>query len=102
MSGAIWRITLRRNLEKYLPDNAKSLTQAIFGSIVEAKKHAKGTAIRIAIDHAYRDSMSLLAIIATACMIPMLIFMLGIRNMHLEKMEKERKAAVAQLAGEDK
>ncbi|KAG6014108.1 hypothetical protein E4U43_006914 [Claviceps pusilla] len=86
-NGSIWRATLSRKLVEYLPANATSSAGKIFGSLVVAKSYAEGTAVRIAIDRAYRDSMSLLAIILTACMVPMLMFMFGIRDMDLEEEE---------------
>lgn len=89
MSGSIWRATLSRKLVEYLPANATSSAGKIFGSLVVAKSYAEGTAVRTAIDRAYRDSMSLLAIISTACMVPMLMFMFGIRDMDLEEEEEE-------------
>ncbi|KAG5978788.1 hypothetical protein E4U55_005943 [Claviceps digitariae] len=94
MSGAIWRATLGRKLVEYLPANERSSAGKIFGSLVVAKSYAEETAVRIAINRAYRDSLSLLAIISTACMVPMLIFMFAIGDMNLEETAEVKQETV--------
>ncbi|KAG5937468.1 hypothetical protein E4U59_004345 [Claviceps monticola] len=90
VGGAVWQATLRRKLEEYLPADAKSSTNKIFGSLVVAKTYTEGTGVRIAINHAYRDSMSLLALVSTACMVPMLVVMIGIKNMNLKEVKEKK------------
>lgn len=90
MGGAIWQVTLRRKLGEYLPTDAKSSTNKIFGSLVVAKTYTEGSGVRIAINHAYRDSMSLLALVSTACMVPMLAVMIGIKNMNLREVKEKK------------
>lgn len=95
MGGAIWNSLLPSKLEEYLPTDAKSQAQAIYKSITVARKYAKGTAIRSAIDMSYRETQQVLAIAATAGLAPMLIIMFALKNVKLEKdTESEELAAM--------
>lgn len=58
---------------------------AIFQSIVTAKKYAKGTPAREAIDRSYRETQRLLAIGGLCAVSPMLIVMFFLKNVHLDK-----------------
>ncbi|RAH63746.1 siderophore iron transporter mirA [Aspergillus aculeatinus CBS 121060] len=89
VAGAIWRSTLPKKLEQYLPDALKSQAHTIFSSIVVAKKYQPGTAARDAIDRSYRESQRLLAIAALAALAPMLIVMFFLRNVHLDARDEE-------------
>lgn len=96
VSGAIWRSNLVPKLTAYLPTAAKGQANAIFGSIVVAQKYAAGTAERVAIDQAYRETQKLLAIAATCALSPMIIAMWFIKNVELtdeERVEKEARRA---------
>lgn len=83
IGGAIWSHTLQSNLVELLPEHSKQQVSAIFGSIVVAKEYPPGSAIREAINQAYRSSMRLLAIVATALMSPMLILMCAMQTVVL-------------------
>lgn len=90
MSGAIWNNLLPKKLNKYLPENAKDQAMAIYKSIVIAQKYAKGTAVRAGIDKAYRETQQLLAIAATAALVPMLLIMFALKTVDLSKEEDEK------------
>lgn len=83
IGGAVWSHTLQSNLVELLPNHSKSQVNAIFGSIVVAKEYPPGSAIREAINKAYRSSMRLLAIVATALMSPMLVLMCAMQTVIL-------------------
>ncbi|CAK7241625.1 MAG: hypothetical protein STHCBS139747_003091 [Sporothrix thermara] len=85
VGGAIWNGVLPGRLERYLPAEGKAQAQAIFKSIVVAQKYAVGSPMRLAIDHAYRDTMRYIAIAATAGLAPMLIIVFFIKNVDLGK-----------------
>ncbi|KAB8225858.1 major facilitator superfamily domain-containing protein [Aspergillus novoparasiticus] len=85
ISGAIWRNNLPTKLRKYLPEELKPQAMAIFQSIVTAKKYAKGTPAREAIDRSYRETQRLLAIGGLCAVSPMLIVMFFLKNVHLDK-----------------
>ncbi|KAF1815343.1 siderophore iron transporter mirA [Eremomyces bilateralis CBS 781.70] len=85
VAGAIWRNTLPKKLNQYLPAELKNQTEKIFGSIVVAQKYEVGTAARDAIDMSYRQSQRLLAIAALAALVPMLIIMFFLENVHLNE-----------------
>ncbi|RAQ79178.1 enterobactin transporter MirA [Aspergillus flavus] len=85
ISGAIWRNNLPTKLRQYLPEELKPQTMAIFQSIVTAKKYAKGTPAREAIDRSYRETQRLLAIGGLCAVSPMLIVMFFLKNVHLDK-----------------
>ncbi|KAK7429423.1 hypothetical protein QQZ08_004015 [Neonectria magnoliae] len=89
VSGAIWNNLLPKKLAKYLPDNAKDKAMAIYKSIVIAQKYEKGTPVRAGIDKAYRETQQLLAIAATAALVPMLLVMLALKTIDLSKEEGE-------------
>ena len=69
----------------YLPAASKSKAQSIFASIVVAQKYAVGSADRLAIDQAYRETQKLLAIAATSALVSMLIAMSFIKNVDLSQ-----------------
>ncbi|KAJ5952920.1 uncharacterized protein N7479_011333 [Penicillium vulpinum] len=83
VAGAIWRNTLPNKLQKYLPDELKDQANAIFGSIVVARKYAMGTEAREAINRSYRESQRLLAIAGLVSLSLMLIVMLFLKNVKL-------------------
>ncbi|KAL1595899.1 hypothetical protein SLS60_009589 [Paraconiothyrium brasiliense] len=83
VSGAVWRGTLPSKLASYLPVSSKQLAMPIFKSIVVAQKYAVGSDIRNAIDQSYRESQKLLAIAATAALVPMLGVMWFLKNVDL-------------------
>lgn len=85
VGGAIWNGVLPGRLTRYLPEEGKSQAQAIFKSIVVAQQYAVGSAMRLAIDHAYRDTMRYLAIAATSGLAPMLLIMFAIKSIDLGK-----------------
>ncbi|KAI0898075.1 MFS general substrate transporter [Annulohypoxylon nitens] len=89
ISGAIWRSNLLYKLTSYLPTASKSKASSIFGSIVVAQKFAVGSAERIAIDRAYRETQKLLAIAATCVLVPMLVAMWFIKNVDLTKDQRK-------------
>ncbi|KAF7554330.1 hypothetical protein G7Z17_g2945 [Cylindrodendrum hubeiense] len=89
VSGAIWNNLLPKKLNKYLPENAKAQAMAIYKSIVVAQKYAKGTPVRAGIDKAYRETQQLLAIAATAALVPMLLIMFALKTVDLSKDEEE-------------
>ncbi|KAI1096991.1 MFS general substrate transporter [Rostrohypoxylon terebratum] len=90
ISGAIWRSNLLYKLTSYLPAASKSKASSIFGSIVVVQNFVVGSAERVAIDRAYRETQKLLAIAATCVLVPMLIAMWFIENVDLTK-DQERK-----------
>lgn len=92
MSGAIWNNVLPDKLEKYLPESAKSKAQAIYKSMVVAKKFAIGSPVRDAINKSYRETQQILAIAATAALAPMLIVMLFMKPVDLQKRDEEDRA----------
>jgi hypothetical protein len=83
MGGAIWRNRLRKDLVTFLPGSTKSIADAIFGSVLVAKKYDIGSLTRDAIDHSYRDSMRLLSIVSTSMMAPMLVMVMLIKPVSL-------------------
>ncbi|KAL0940197.1 Siderophore iron transporter mirB 8 [Colletotrichum truncatum] len=87
ISGAIWRSNLLTKLVKYLPSDSKSKAKSIFSSIVVARKYAIGSAERVAIDTAYRETQQLLAIAATCVLAPMIAIMWFIKNVDLAQDE---------------
>lgn len=74
---------LPARLTEYLPEDTRSQAQAIYKSITVAKKYAKGTIVRTAIDQAYRETQQRLAIAATAALAPMLLIMFIMKNVDL-------------------
>ncbi|CAK7232479.1 hypothetical protein SBRCBS47491_008285 [Sporothrix bragantina] len=85
VGGAIWNGVLPGRLTRYLPAEGKAQAQAIFKSIVVAQKYAVGSPMRLAIDHAYRDTMRYIAIAATCGLAPMLLIIFFIKNVDLSK-----------------
>lgn len=83
--GAIWNGVLPGRLTEYLPESGKDQAQAIFASIVVAQTYAVGSPMRLAIDHAYRDTMRYIAIAATAGLAPMIFIMFLVKNVDLSK-----------------
>ncbi|KAF7518761.1 hypothetical protein PCG10_010538 [Penicillium crustosum] len=93
VAGAIWRNTLPNKLQQYLPSELKGQANAIFGSIVVARKYAMGTEARDAINRSYRESQRLLAIAGLVSLSLMLIVMLFLKNVKLgEDGRTEREA----------
>ncbi|KAF5551825.1 major facilitator [Fusarium napiforme] len=90
VSGSIWNEYLPKKLVRYLPDEVKPQATAIFQSFVFAQRFPKGSPIRGAIDKSYRETQQLLVITATAVLAPMLIVMFFMKNVNLEKADKER------------
>lgn len=84
IGGAIWNNKLPAKLAKYLPAANQKSASAIFKSIVVAQKFAVGTPARIAIDRAYRETMQTLAIVSTCVIIPMLVLMFFLTDVHLD------------------
>ncbi|EKV09996.1 Siderophore iron transporter mirA [Penicillium digitatum PHI26] len=85
VAGAIWRNTLPKKLQKYLPSELKGQAKSIFGSIVVARNYAMGTEARDAINRSYRESQRLLAIAGLASLSLMLIVMLFLKNVKLSE-----------------
>ncbi|CAK7225844.1 hypothetical protein SEUCBS140593_006041 [Sporothrix eucalyptigena] len=85
VGGAIWNGVLPGRLTEYLPADGKAQAQAIFKSIVVAQKYAVGSPMRLAIDHAYRDTMRYIAIASTAGLAPMIFIIFAIKNVDLGK-----------------
>ncbi|KAJ5787563.1 Major facilitator superfamily domain general substrate transporter [Penicillium paradoxum] len=85
VAGAIWRNTLPKKLQQYLPDELKGQAKSIFGSIVTARKYAMGTEARDAINRSYRESQRLLAIAGLVSLSLMLIVMLFLKNIKLDE-----------------
>ncbi|KAJ9150270.1 Major facilitator [Pleurostoma richardsiae] len=85
VGGAIWNNLLPDKLQKYLPAEGKSNAMAIYKSIAVARKYAKGSAMRAAIDKSYRETQQILAIAATAGLAPMLLIMFALKNVDLGK-----------------
>jgi hypothetical protein len=90
VSGAIWNHTLPNKLMKYLPDSAKKQAMAIYKSMVVAKKFAKGTPVRAAIDRSYRETQKLLAIAGTVSLSLMLFVMFALKTVDLEHVEEAK------------
>lgn len=90
VGGAIWNNLLPDKLAKYLPAEGKQQAQAIYKSIVTAKKFAKGSEMRAAIDLSYRETQQTLAIAATAALAPMLFVMFALKNVDLGKRQAEQ------------
>lgn len=101
MAGAIWRSNLLHKLTTYLPEDSKVTAQSIFQSIVVAQKFAIGTAERVAIDQAYRETQRLLAIAATCALAPMIIFMWFIKNVDLVPNKEEGENGVEEEEGSE-
>lgn len=90
MSGAIWNNILPDKLAKYLPEESKDKAMGIYKSIVVAQKFAVGTPARVAIDRAYRETQKLLAIAATAALVPMLVIMFALKPVDLTKADENK------------
>ena len=71
---------------------------SIFKSIVIAQKYPVGSEIRNAVDQSYRESQKLLAIAATAALVPMLGAMWFLKNIDLTP---DRQADEAQARNEE-
>ncbi|CAG8085779.1 unnamed protein product [Penicillium olsonii] len=85
VAGAIWRNTLPKKLQQYLPNELKGQAKSIFGSIVVARKYAMGTEAREAINRSYRESQRLLAIAGLVSLSLMLVVMLFLKNVKLDE-----------------
>ncbi|EXA33798.1 hypothetical protein FOVG_15098 [Fusarium oxysporum f. sp. pisi HDV247] len=92
VSGSIWNEHLPKKLMRYLPNEVKPQTMAIFQSFVFAQRFPKGSTVRAAIDKSYRETQQLLAITATSILAPMLIVMFFMKNVNLEKADEMRMA----------
>ena len=90
IGGAIWNGLLPGKLANYLPVDEKSASRKIFGSIVVAKKYKAGTAARDAINLAYRETQQRLSIASLALSLPLLLFVIFMRNIKLEEEDKLR------------
>jgi hypothetical protein len=85
VAGAIWRNTLPKKLQQYLPSEVKDQAKSIFGSIVVARKYSMGTEAREAINRSYRESQRSLAIAGLVSLSLMLIVMLFLKNVKLDE-----------------
>ncbi|KAJ5342138.1 hypothetical protein N7541_011262 [Penicillium brevicompactum] len=85
VAGAIWRNTLPKKLQQYLPSELKDQAKSIFGSIVVARKYSMGTEAREAINRSYRESQRLLAIAGLVSLSLMLIVMWFLKNVKLDE-----------------
>lgn len=90
MSGAIWNNILPSKLQKYLPEGSKDKAMGIYKSIVVAQKFAIGSPAREAIDRSYRETQKLLAIAATAALVPMLLVMFALKPVDLTKADESK------------
>jgi hypothetical protein len=94
ISGAIWSRAVPAKLREYLPATAKSDAAAIYASIDEALAFPPGSPERLAVEHAYQETMQLLLIIAAAVALPLLPLALLVRDYRLDKVRQGVKRRV--------
>lgn len=83
IAGGIWNSVLLNKLEKYLPEDSKSSASKIYKSIKVAKSYKKGTAERLAISKAYRETIQIIGYTGLGIIAPMLILMFFVREVKL-------------------
>lgn len=87
VAGGIWSSILPKRLRLRLPasSDADTLVPQIMSSLPFAMSFDKGTAIRDAIDAAYVDVQRVLNATAIALLVPGLVAVCWMRNVHLER-----------------
>lgn len=98
ISGAIWTGNLLPKLESYLPPEARSDANMIYGNLTIARSYLKGSPERAAIDRAYQETMDLLLIVALCLCIPVLALSFLMRNYRLDRIDQKVKGEVIGVA----
>jgi len=88
IAGAIWTNTLPGKLQDYLPPSTRDQVQEIFNDFTKAMAYPQGSPERDAIVRAYSETQRYLLIAGTAFGIPMIFFVLLMRSLNLEAIEK--------------
>lgn len=90
-AGAIWSSLLPRRLRTHLPPEDSSLIPDIISSLPYAISFEPGTPTRMAIDQAYVDVQRVLNATAIALLLPGILAVCRMRNVHLEREDTQSK-----------
>ncbi|KAF2768138.1 putative siderophore-dependent iron transporter [Teratosphaeria nubilosa] len=95
ISGAIWSANIPDLLEKYLPDETKDQAAAIYGSVKLASTGwPMGSPTRIAINHAYQETMTKILIVAVCMATPCIFLTFLMKDYRLHEIDQHVKGVV--------
>ena len=84
IAGAIWTSILPARLEQYLPEMSRDERSRVYNDFEYAMSFGRGTLEREGIIKAYVDVMRMLSITATLAALPMIVFVIAMKEVRLE------------------